>query len=44
MARGLNEDGIPGPRGELWRDTAIRGHRIRGTGLLNNELYLGRRV
>jgi len=38
IARDLNADGIPGPRGKLWRDTAIRGHRQRGTGLLNNEL------
>ncbi len=38
IARGLNDDGIPGPRGKLWRDTAVRGHRIRGTGILNNEL------
>ena len=44
IARSLNDDGIPGPRGKLWRDTAIRGHRIRGTGLLNNELYVGRLV
>ena len=44
IAQGLNADGIPGPRGELWRDTAIRGHRARGTGLLNNELYVGRLV
>ena len=27
-----------------WRDTAIRGHRQRGTGILNNELYIGRLV
>ncbi|AXC51053.1 recombinase family protein [Paracoccus suum] len=44
IARRLNADGVPGPRGALWRDTAIRGHRIRGTGLLNNELYIGRLV
>ncbi len=44
IARRLNDDGVPGPRGKLWRDTAIRGHRARGTGLLNNELYLGRLV
>ncbi|MDQ2068245.1 recombinase family protein [Xinfangfangia sp. CPCC 101601] len=44
IARKLNQDQIPGPRGLLWRDTAIRGHRQRGTGILNNELYLGRLV
>ncbi len=44
IAQGLNRDHIPGPRGLLWRDTAIRGHRQRGTGILNNELYLGRLI
>ncbi len=44
IARRLNAEGIPGPRGVLWRDTAIRGHRTRGTGILNNELYVGRLV
>nr|WP_240497769.1 recombinase family protein [Thioclava sp. F34-6] len=44
IAKGLNADHVPGPRGALWRDTAIRGHRMRGTGLLNNELYIGRLV
>ncbi|WP_242494210.1 recombinase family protein [Salipiger sp. IMCC34102] len=44
IAQDLNTDGIPGPRGKLWRDTAIRGHRARGTGILNNELYLGQLV
>ena len=44
IARQLNKDCIPGPRGALWRDTAIRGHRTRGTGLLNNELYVGKLV
>jgi DNA invertase Pin-like site-specific DNA recombinase len=44
IVKGLNADCIPGPRGKLWRDTAIRGHRQRGTGILNNELYVGRLV
>ena len=44
IAQDLNNDGIPGPRGKLWRDTAVRGHRACGTGILNNELYLGRLV
>ncbi len=44
IARQLNDEGIPGPGGGLWRDTTIRGHRGRGTGLLNNELYIGRLV
>jgi site-specific DNA recombinase len=44
IAKTLNAEGVSGPRGSLWRDTAIRGHRQRGTGLLNNELYIGRLV
>lgn len=44
IARRLNTEDISGARGKLWRDTAIRGHRTRGTGLLNNELYIGRLV
>jgi hypothetical protein len=44
IARALNAEGVAGPRGKLWRDTAIRGHRQRGTGLLNNELYIGQLV
>jgi len=44
IAKKLNGEGIPGPSGKPWRDTAIRGHRIRGTGLLNNELYIGRMI
>lgn len=37
----LNRDGVPGPGGRSWKPTTIRGHRIRGTGLLNNDLYRG---
>jgi site-specific DNA recombinase len=44
IAVGLNEDGIPGPRGGPWRDTTIRGHITRGTGILNNEMYIGHLV
>ena len=44
IARKLNKKSIPGPSGGLWRDTAIRGHFTRGTGILNNELYVGRLV
>jgi hypothetical protein len=31
----------PRSRGIKWRDTAIRGHRRLGTGILTNELYIG---
>lgn len=37
----LNRDGAPGPGGRSWKPTTIRGHRIRGTGIINNELYRG---
>ena len=33
---------MPGPRGSSWIDTTIRGQVDRGTGLLNNDLYVGR--
>ena len=38
----LNDEGVPGPSGREWRDTTIRGQVDRGTGLLNNSLYIGR--
>ncbi|WP_440983396.1 recombinase family protein [Shinella sumterensis] len=44
IARTLNEEGVPGPAGKLWSDTTIRGHMKRGTGLVNNELYIGRLI
>jgi len=44
IAKNLNDEHIPGPNRALWIDTAIRGHIKRGTGILNNELYVGRMV
>lgn len=44
IARDLNAEGISGPSGRPWRDTSIRGDVRRGTGILNNELYVGVRV
>ena len=41
IAAGLNRDGIAGPRGGIWRQNTINGNRARGTGILNNELYVG---
>lgn len=41
IAVDLNKEGIPGPLGRAWGDTSIRGHRNRGTGIVNNELYAG---
>ena len=44
IARRLNGEKVPGPSGKLWTDSTIRGHAKRGTGLINNELYIGRLV
>lgn len=44
IARKLNAEGIPGPGGRRWIDTTIRGHAERRTGILRNELYIGRLV
>ncbi|WP_231639133.1 recombinase family protein [Sphingomonas profundi] len=44
IARRLNDEGIPGPEGQLWSHGTLRGHARRGTGFLNNELYIGRLV
>ena len=44
IAQLLNNEGLSGPRGRKWRDTAIRGHVRRGSGILNNESYIGRIV
>jgi site-specific DNA recombinase len=44
IARRLNAEHVRGPHGRDWRDTTIRGHRERGTGILRNELYIGRIV
>lgn len=44
IAYELNEDGVPGPTGGSWAASTIGGNRQRGTGILNNELYVGRQV
>ena len=44
IAKALNERGIAGPGGRAWRDTTIRGHARRATGILRSELYIGRLV
>ncbi len=44
IAHILNTEGIIGPRGAAWRDTAIRGSKTVGTGILNNPSYIGRIV
>lgn len=44
IAAQLNAERVPGPRGGQWSASTIHGNRERGTGILNNELYVGRLV
>uniref|UniRef100_UPI00109C6A50 recombinase family protein n=1 Tax=Candidatus Halocynthiibacter alkanivorans TaxID=2267619 RepID=UPI00109C6A50 len=44
IAGALNAAGITGPRGSAWGMSTIYGNWRRGTGILNNELYIGRLV
>lgn len=51
IAAALNADAIPAPRHKAsgggsghWKQNTINGNKQRGTGVLNNELYVGRRV
>jgi site-specific DNA recombinase len=44
IARQLNAERVAGPRGGQWNPSTISGDRLRGIGILNNELYLGVRV
>jgi site-specific DNA recombinase len=40
----LNRDRIKPPRGKEWRASALVGNAQRGSGILNNELYVGKLV
>src|SRR5262249_52397842 len=44
IAKRLNAENIRGPNGATWGPSAIHGHAARGTGILNNELYVGQLV
>ena len=44
IAKMLNREGISGPFGGKWSPSTIHGNPKRGTGILNNELYIGRMV
>jgi len=44
IAKALNEEGIASPSGKGWGPSTIHGNRKRGTGILNNELYIGKLV
>ncbi|MCJ8336444.1 MAG: recombinase family protein, partial [Epibacterium sp.] len=44
IAEALNKEGVPAPSGRNWGTSTIHGNRQRGTGILNNELYIGQQV
>jgi DNA invertase Pin-like site-specific DNA recombinase len=44
IAKQLNAEGVASPSGKGWGPSTIHGNRGRGTGILNNELYIGRLV
>lgn len=44
IARQLNADAVPGPRGGSWTASLLLGGAGRETGLLRNRLYVGERV
>jgi hypothetical protein len=41
IAKALNREGVAGPSGGTWGPSTINGNASRGTGLLNNDLYVG---
>jgi site-specific DNA recombinase len=44
IAVAFNREAIAGPTGKGWTASTIMGNRKRGTGILNNQLYIGKRV
>jgi site-specific DNA recombinase len=44
IAKSLNADGVRSPSGSGWAYSSILGNRKRGTGIINNEMYIGRIV
>jgi site-specific DNA recombinase len=44
IAKQLNVEKIPCPSGADWGPSTIHGNPDRGTGILNNELYIGRLI
>jgi site-specific DNA recombinase len=44
IAFALNREDVPGPTGKGWTASTIIGNRKRGTGILNNQLYVGKRI
>ncbi|HKQ30559.1 MAG TPA: recombinase family protein [Burkholderiales bacterium] len=44
IAYELNNKSVPSPRGGTWAVSALYGSPAKGTGILNNELYIGRYI
>ena len=44
IAKRLNQEAIKGPFAAQWNPSTIHGNGPRGTGILNNELYVGKLV
>ncbi|KTT73842.1 recombinase family protein [Sphingomonas sanguinis] len=44
IAFALNKEGVPSPSGGDWGFSTINGNPKRGTGILNNEMYVGKLV
>jgi Recombinase len=44
IAKRLNQEGIKGPFAAQWNPSTIHGNGPRGTGILNNELYVGKLI
>jgi site-specific DNA recombinase len=44
IAGDLNAEGVAPPRGKLWNASTINGNAQRGTGIIFNDLYVGRLV
>lgn len=44
IAARLNAENVPGPRGGTWCVSALYGSPAKGSGILNNELYVGRYI
>ncbi len=44
IAKTLNKEGAESPMGKGWTQSTLNGNRKRGTGILNNDLYIGQLV
>jgi site-specific DNA recombinase len=44
IAIALNKAGTAAPSGKGWTHSTVIGNRKRGTGILNNQLYVGKRI